>query len=44
MGMAQPPGDQKLGGLLRKAIAFLPGTTGRECEDGVHMLADNPGR
>jgi hypothetical protein len=44
MGMAQPPADQKLGGLLRKVIAFLAGTTGSEGEDGAHMLADNPGR
>jgi hypothetical protein len=44
MGMAQPPGDQKLGGLLRKVIAFLTGITGSEGEDGAHMLADNPGR
>ena len=28
MGMAEPPGDQKLGGALRRTTSLLAGTTG----------------
>jgi len=38
--MAAPPGDQKLGGVLRKTISGLTGTrTGVEAS----VLADDPG-